>query len=111
MPGLAMRLRPSPDVERFARLVIALFLAQMGAGLLNLGLQAPIWMQLVHLLLADLLWISLVLLAAAALADGVPVASWPHDGRARQTGSERGARAAPVEPRGPRPAVGRIIWR
>jgi hypothetical protein len=29
-------------------------------------LQAPVWMQIVHLLIADLLWISLVLLCAAA---------------------------------------------
>jgi protoheme IX farnesyltransferase len=70
--ALAMRLRPSPQVERFGRMVVTLFLLQMGAGLLNLGLLAPIWMQLVHLLLADLFWVSLVLLAAAALAEGVP---------------------------------------
>jgi hypothetical protein len=34
---------------------------------LNIWLLAPIWLQLVHLLLADLLWIALVLLAAEAL--------------------------------------------
>jgi len=28
----------------------------------------PVWMQLVHLLLADLLWIAVVLLGAAALS-------------------------------------------
>ena len=32
-------------------------------------LLAPAWMQLIHLLLADLLWISLVLLCAENLAD------------------------------------------
>jgi hypothetical protein len=36
----------------------------------NVWLMAPVWMQLLHLLLADGLWISLVLLAAAALAPG-----------------------------------------
>src|SRR5262249_3749414 len=61
-----------PQVERFARLMILVFMAQLGAGLMNLLLRAPIAMQLVHLLLADLLWISLVLLAASALAEGVP---------------------------------------
>jgi heme o synthase len=70
--GLAMNLRPAADVQRFARLLLMLFLTQMGAGLMNLALQAPIWMQLVHLLVADLLWISLVLLTASALAEGVP---------------------------------------
>jgi len=48
--------------------VIILVVVQGGAGLLNLTLLAPVWMQIVHLLLADLLWIALVLLMLAALA-------------------------------------------
>jgi protoheme IX farnesyltransferase len=72
LAGLAARLRPAPNVQRLARLLVMVFFAQMGAGLLNLGLMAPVWMQLVHLLLADLLWVALVLLAAAALAEGAP---------------------------------------
>jgi len=48
--------------------VLALVLAQMAAGILNVWLLAPIFMQLVHLLLADSVWISLVLLTATALA-------------------------------------------
>ncbi len=43
----------------------ALVLVQLGSGLLNLALLAPIPLQIVHLLFADLLWIVLVLLAAA----------------------------------------------
>src|SRR5439155_5829776 len=58
MAGLAMNLRPTPEVRRYARLMIAVFLAQMGFGALNLLLLAPIPMQLVHLLLADALWIT-----------------------------------------------------
>lgn len=46
--------------------VAALVLTQLLAGLVNLYLLAPVWMQLVHLLLADLLWIAFVLLADAA---------------------------------------------
>ena len=42
--------------------------AQIVVGLLNLVLLAPVWIQIVHLLLADALWIALVLLAARALA-------------------------------------------
>ena len=34
--------------------VSALALLQLGAGLLNVALLAPVWMQIVHLLLADL---------------------------------------------------------
>jgi cytochrome c oxidase assembly protein subunit 15 len=41
---------------------------QAAIGSLNVLLLAPVWLQIVHLLVADLLWIALVLLAAAALA-------------------------------------------
>ena len=40
---------------------------QVAAGALNLALLAPIWMQMVHLLLADLVWIALILLGASTL--------------------------------------------
>jgi len=41
-------------------------------GVLNILLLAPVWMQLVHLLVADGLWIAFVLLAASALAKTRP---------------------------------------
>jgi heme A synthase len=44
--------------------VAGLAIAQLVAGPLNVALLAPVWLQLVHLLLADLVWISLVLLTA-----------------------------------------------
>jgi heme a synthase len=46
--------------------VATLALAQLTAGGLNLLLLAPVGMQITHLLLADLVWISLVLLAVEA---------------------------------------------
>ena len=52
--------------------VTALVFTQVGAGLLNVALRAPIWMQLVHLLLADGTWIAIVLLCATTLADEAP---------------------------------------
>lgn len=52
--------------------VLGLAGAQLLVGLLNVALLAPVWMQLVHLLLADALWIALVLLAARALALASP---------------------------------------
>jgi len=45
--------------------VVVLVWIQLLAGLVNFLLQAPVWMQIVHLLIADLVWISLVLLCAA----------------------------------------------
>ena len=55
-------------VRRWAASVLVLVAAQFGAGLLNAALLAPVWLQIVHLLLADLLWLALVLLSAASLA-------------------------------------------
>jgi heme A synthase len=72
------RLRPTPTTRRLAVALAALYAVQIGAGFLNLALLAPVWMQLVHLLLADLVWLSLVLFGASALA--VP-AETPHSAR------------------------------
>ena len=55
-------------MRRSANAVKLLVLAQWVAGLVNVALLAPVWMQLVHLLLADLTWVAIVLLSAAALA-------------------------------------------
>ena len=56
------------DVQRWALWVIGLFLLQVGAGSLNLFLLAPAWLQVLHLLLADLLWLALVQLSLCALS-------------------------------------------
>jgi protoheme IX farnesyltransferase len=70
--GILENLRPSPNTRRFAYAVWAMLGVQMVLGLVNVGLLAPIWMQLVHLLTADILWICLLYLGASALAEGVP---------------------------------------
>ena len=56
--------------QRLGLLVVGLVGLQLAAGLMNLYLLAPIWTQLVHLLLADLLWIAMVLFAAEAADPG-----------------------------------------
>jgi heme A synthase len=53
--------------RRYANRLLALVGVQLAAGALNLLLLAPVWMQIIHLLLADLVWISLVLLLACIL--------------------------------------------
>jgi heme A synthase len=57
-----------PDTRLPAGIMMSLVGAQMVAGMTNLFLLAPVWLQLVHLLMADVLWISLVLLIAIQLA-------------------------------------------
>jgi len=64
----ATRARPVRPVQRAALALGALVVIEVAAGVVNLALLAPIWLQVVHLLLADLVWVTLVLLAAAALA-------------------------------------------
>ncbi len=52
--------------RRWARTLSALVWAQVLAGSLNVALRAPGWLQLSHLLLAQLVWIAAVLLYFAA---------------------------------------------
>lgn len=60
--------RPSPTAFRLGVGFNLLYVAQLGLGLLNVWLKAPVWMQLVHLLVSDILWIMLVVFSATVLA-------------------------------------------
>lgn len=48
--------------------VLGLFAVQMGIGALNVGLNVPVWMQIVHLFVTDVIWVALVVWAVEALA-------------------------------------------
>jgi heme A synthase len=65
----------SPATSLAGRLAAGLVLVQVTVGVLNLLLLAPVWMQLVHLFLADLVWLSAVLLTAGVAAEAAPIAS------------------------------------
>ena len=69
--GLVAHLRPTDETRRFARWVGWTFVAQVVVGIVNVWLKAPVAMQLIHLLLADLVWLATVALAAGALGEGV----------------------------------------
>jgi heme A synthase len=58
-------------VYRLSTGLFLLFLIQLGFGVVNVLLLAPIWMQMLHLLVSDLVWIGIVLLTGlqAALVD------------------------------------------
>jgi heme A synthase len=66
--GLVRSLRPAGPVRVLSRVAAVLAIAQVAAGLLDVATLAPVWLQLVHLVMADAVWVALVLLAAAALA-------------------------------------------
>ncbi|MEM7048282.1 MAG: COX15/CtaA family protein [Acidobacteriota bacterium] len=66
------RLQPTAAVTWNCRFFLTMFGIQLGIGFVNLALAAPVWLQLVHLLAADLVWIGWILLAASALAAELP---------------------------------------
>ena len=61
MPGLRRPL--SPRLRNLSLILLSLVGVQIAAGALTLLLRAPLAMQLVHLLIADSLWITLILFA------------------------------------------------
>jgi heme a synthase len=65
---------------RLAEIVVALLGVQFALGLADVVLLAPVWMQILHLLGADLYWVALVVLATAVV--------WPN-------GANRIVRARP----------------
>jgi heme A synthase len=92
--GMTRARRPTRAVRGLSRAAASLAVVQVGAGLVDLATLAPIWLQLAHLVLADAVWIALVLSAAAAHASN-------------EASSETTAAACPpVRPLAP-PAQGR----
>lgn len=73
---------------RGAVAVVVLAAGQLTAGFLNVFLLAPVWMQMVHLLMADALWIAYVLMGASMLREPL------------RTGEAGGAGTAGGEPAG-----------
>ncbi len=69
--GLLIHLRPSPPVKKSVQLMMSIYGVQMLFGLANIWLKAPVWMQCVHLVLADILFASLMVAAAYAMGEGV----------------------------------------
>lgn len=64
--------RPTRSNGLLAGALTALFVTQLGLGVANVFMLAPTWLQLVHLLMADLVWIALVLFVASSLGEDGP---------------------------------------
>jgi len=110
LAGFVAQTRKDATVRAMAGAVAGLVVAQLALGLVNLWLLAPVWMQLVHLGLADLLWIAFVLLGHTnprgspaprpALLGPAPTARSPPRPCATavaMTAPRRGSRATSVE--------------
>ena len=61
------RARRAPRLRALSGWLLALVLTELIAGGVSVLLGAPVWMQLIHLLAADLVWIALVLFASERL--------------------------------------------
>lgn len=67
--------KQTPTTKKLAWLLYGAYGFQIGFGALNAVLLAPIWMQLVHLFLADVIWFAFVALAVYSFerdADPIP---------------------------------------
>ena len=69
--AMIRHLRPSRDTARWSNAVVWLFVLQTSVGGVNVWLKAPVVMQVVHLLMADAVWVSMVFLSAGALSTDV----------------------------------------
>jgi heme a synthase len=68
--GLGWMIQRRIESERLESRINLLYMVialQIGGGFLNVALLAPLWMQIVHLLLADSLWILLVVIIVETL--------------------------------------------
>ena len=89
--GLLPHLRPDVRVVKAARWTLGLYGAQLLLGLANIWLKAPIPMQMAHLTLADVNWISLVALTLYCCAEGVEhVENRPAPAEAERVGPLKG---------------------
>lgn len=61
-------LRTGQTLAALTKIQIGLVVLQLLLGGVNLLLHAPVWIQLVHLLMADLVWVNLVLFTVEVLA-------------------------------------------
>ncbi len=77
--GLARSLQPTRTVERWSRRAAVLAIAQVAVGLLDMLSRAALALQLVHVVLADAVWIALVLTTTALVSEVPSVASTPVD--------------------------------
>jgi heme a synthase len=69
----ALGVTSRPIMRKLSVLVLAATSVQLCAGVVNLTLLAPIWMQILHLLLADAVWVSLVIFVAESARPSVAI--------------------------------------
>ncbi len=56
------------QTQAFGKSILILFVVQLLLGALNVQLKAPVWLQMVHLLMTSTIWVLVVLFGAATLS-------------------------------------------
>ena len=54
-------------LERLTNFLFVFYILQLALGIVNVALLAPIWIQIFHLLVTNLIWLTFVLLASEVL--------------------------------------------
>jgi heme A synthase len=61
------QMNPVAGTRQASRVLLAAYVGQLGLGTVNMVLLAPIPIQLLHLFLADVIWVAFVVLVGLAL--------------------------------------------
>jgi heme A synthase len=61
-----------PRLEAITNALFGFYVLQIFLGFINIALLAPVWMQIVHLLVSNLVWITYVLMATIVLSRPIP---------------------------------------
>ncbi len=85
-----------PGLRPVARVVLGLYVGQLVVGLVNLVLLAPVALQVVHLLVADALWVALVWLMLGVA--GAPQTSSSESGSTPRRASSARSRSTSSSP-------------
>ena len=68
-----------PRLEAVTTGLFGLYGLQILLGIINVGLLAPVWMQIIHLLVSNLVWILFILMATIVFGSAVPVRALAED--------------------------------
>jgi heme A synthase len=69
---LIRRRSGGPKAEMISNGLFGLYGAQFVIGIINVALLAPVWMQIIHLLVSCLIWITFVLFSSEVLSNPAP---------------------------------------
>lgn len=65
----------APHLDSITLGLFILYGLQILLGIINVALLAPVWMQILHLLVSNLVWITFVLMATVMFSGAIPIAT------------------------------------